>query len=731
LRENAQSCIGDALWVHVRARCRLGPLVARINRIRTGPGSRQRIWEGLLLRLILLVPLTASAPALDLPAGPDAPLHATFQRALGAWLSQRMEAPMRAALPPAGQGSVSDIIALLADPSAKPSTELLRTMRTLRAGRMDVDPVAGIAYAMVEDRALGPQGWTMILMRNGAKSLAQDHRLPELRFLAEMGALAIVASWPDPPSVDDLRERSLTTVEEVLCAPSDEGAERFLWWMWQRADILQYQGTTSIERVVANAHKAHGDGSWLGCMLAASLQQLHLTTAPGPTETRLAAERAMVDSYAKAHALHPDRPEAALEILRQRSALDRRGQDDDGDGDDGETWFVRVVTAELDDQDAYRTMVACVANCPTCRNRFARACLATGRFDTIVPLGYLAVNGFSAQTAWTSNRIGYVDWRHGRRHDDLERLITGYRSGPLASDPRLHLLEAEMLLLEGEPARATEALKAVPDDIDVQDGSLLVQLTRNGRPLAMLREEADARALAKDALDSVDSAYAQGDQGLALTRLAALLTDHSTDATRRFALRYGAAMQLGQSPAAIQDPSPLPLVATYGHMQALTWLLDHGEPVDAVDREGYTALQRAAQHNGLDVIRKLLAHGANIEATDQKGRTALHLVAGMTQVPSTIPPAFLQQMLPQSLQTLHLLLDNGAKVNARDHEQRMPVQYALQRQWAEGVAALVLAGGLDGLSAEEGEKVLKEAKATPAGVAIVKRMSAAKQGSNF
>ncbi len=255
----------------------------------------------------------------------------------------------------------------------------------------------------------------------------------------------------------------------------------------------------------------------------------------------------------------------------------------------------------------------------------------------------------------------------------MDQLIAGYNASPLAGDPRLHLLEAELLLLEGDPARATEALKAVPDDLDVQDGSLLVQLTHNGRPLALLREEVGARAQAMDAFAEVDDAYAAGNQSGALTKLAALISRAASDPVRRFALRYGAAMQFGQAPDAIQDPSPLPLAAQYGNLQALTWLLDRGEPVDAVDREGLTALQRAAQQNSLEIIEMLLAHGANLEASDKNGRTALHIVAGITQLPPGIPPAMIPQLTPQCLKTLHLLIDKGAKANARDHAKRTPV----------------------------------------------------------
>ncbi len=173
----------------------------------------------------------------------------------------------------------------------------------------------------------------------------------------------------------------------MLSAPADEGSERFLWWLLQRAELAQYQVPDAAQRVITSARKAHGDGTWLGLMLDATWNQLRLSMIGGSAEARLTAETAVMETYAKAHELHPDRPEAAVEILKLRSSRQMMGDDDATDDNDCEAWFTRAVTAEFDDQEAYRTMIASVSSCPTCRNRFARACLATRRFDTRRPVG--------------------------------------------------------------------------------------------------------------------------------------------------------------------------------------------------------------------------------------------------------------------------------------------------------------------------------------------------------
>ena len=41
-------------------------------------------------------------------------------------------------------------------------------------------------------------------------------------------------------------------------------------------------------------------------------------------------------------------------------------------------------------------------------------------------------------------------------------------------------------------------------------------------------------------------------------------------------------------------------------------MLAEGVPVDIIDWDGFTALERAAMHNQADVIHELLQRGANV-----------------------------------------------------------------------------------------------------------------------
>ena len=53
-----------------------------------------------------------------------------------------------------------------------------------------------------------------------------------------------------------------------------------------------------------------------------------------------------------------------------------------------------------------------------------------------------------------------------------------------------------------------------------------------------------------------------------------------------------------------------------------------GEPVDATDRDGMTALHWAAWHGRLKAVQYLLQHGATVNVPGYGKYTALHLAAG-------------------------------------------------------------------------------------------------------
>ncbi|KDQ07851.1 hypothetical protein BOTBODRAFT_82704, partial [Botryobasidium botryosum FD-172 SS1] len=93
-------------------------------------------------------------------------------------------------------------------------------------------------------------------------------------------------------------------------------------------------------------------------------------------------------------------------------------------------------------------------------------------------------------------------------------------------------------------------------------------------------------------------------------------------------------------------------------------LLQSGADANIQDYHGYTPLHIAARCGSTPNVKALLQSGANPHIHDDGGRTALHAA---TQKEDCVD-------------TVSVLLDAGADVNAKDHSSgRTPLHYASQR----------------------------------------------------
>jgi len=81
--------------------------------------------------------------------------------------------------------------------------------------------------------------------------------------------------------------------------------------------------------------------------------------------------------------------------------------------------------------------------------------------------------------------------------------------------------------------------------------------------------------------------------------------------------------------------------------------------INAVDKEGWTALHCAAQHGSKESIKMLIELGANPSAQNSMGKTPLHLAAGQANV-----------------LCCEILVQGGASVNAQDNHGMTPIHAA-------------------------------------------------------
>jgi ankyrin repeat protein len=119
----------------------------------------------------------------------------------------------------------------------------------------------------------------------------------------------------------------------------------------------------------------------------------------------------------------------------------------------------------------------------------------------------------------------------------------------------------------------------------------------------------------------------------------------------------------------------LTFAAASGDLSKVRSMLDRGALVDALDREGKTALMSASKNGHRDVIELLLEKGAEINAKGRYGKSA---------------------MMPASAEghgdVVSLLLDRGANVNARDEYHQTALMCAALRGHAEVVEILLERG---------------------------------------
>lgn len=122
------------------------------------------------------------------------------------------------------------------------------------------------------------------------------------------------------------------------------------------------------------------------------------------------------------------------------------------------------------------------------------------------------------------------------------------------------------------------------------------------------------------------------------------------------------ALLKNENPNQTDNGQPLLTVAVLnGHVAIVETLLKGGALVDAVDRDSYTALIRAAERGDVDVVDVLLKRNAKPNAQTRQGVTALMVAARLGNA-----------------EIVRLLLEKKAPPNTADFTGRTALAYARQ-----------------------------------------------------
>lgn len=347
--------------------------------------------------------------------------------------------------------------------------------------------------------------------------------------------------------------------------------------------------------------------------------------------------------------LRPDLPQAASEMITVATAdiTDTR--------ESARAWFDRAVAAQLDYTPAYDAMLSHLDprwhGSHTEKMLFARECLATGRFDTAVPLYYLTALHMMGEEY--PNDTWRAVYRQPAVHQELEQLFTNYFKNPsrYANPVALHTHQATAEAWCGNYDRAKELLAKLPADAPFDRRILSWNLGREGF-------EAEVRAFTGPQKDTLIKA-----EGLSLKfkfsqavplfiqAMDASKDDHAVYNYLRDRIAWmcmgGAEDDIGSD--SIRLPSQH-LAARNNHLEVLEFLLDHGADVNAVIDDSWTPLHLAIRYGSSEGVRMLMDHGADVRLTPKQNSSPLTVALNYK----------LMKIVP-------LLLQKGADVNYNQH----------------------------------------------------------------
>ena len=343
------------------------------------------------------------------------------------------------------------------------------------------------------------------------------------------------------------------------------------------------------------------------------------------------------DLFAKAWQLHPEQPEAAAKLI---------GVTMGGAGSSTETlqlWFNRAVAAQMDYGEAYTSLLWAIrprwGGSHAEMLQLGEAALATGRFDTYVPLFYLrTLRDVGEEIPGNQWRTLFRD---ARCQENLQKLFDGLLKEPCRVSDRPHLLTLRAMteMWAGQYDQAKQDLAQAGVRVNLRNGywgqsisweyqkwkevdGELAAFTGPCKEILTKAESLELEGKTPDALQLYQQALAQSEAdrsayGFVLDRIAMINIEHKKDVG--FARMPGGAFR----------------TAIYmGDSDVVNFLLDHGVSLDAPLAGGETPFQLAVDDDSREVAALLISRGAKTDVRDSKGNTPLARAAsgGMQQV---------------------------------------------------------------------------------------------------
>lgn len=379
--------------------------------------------------------------------------------------------------------------------------------------------------------------------------------------------------------------------------------------------------------------------------------------------------------FTEAWKTHPERPESAALMMRVT-----RG----GHGNPGETvrtWFDRAVSVQMDYPEAYYEMLLNLrphwGGSHAAMRAFAEECLATGRYDTDVPLFYLyALRNIG--TELEDDRWRKV-FREKKTRRNFEILFAGLLAEPGRQPARDRILTQQALVSawSGDYRDAKVLWDRIAHDVDLENGFWGKTLSWSNTPREVVEAELEAfTGIQGDLLSKAETLALNNEINMALSLFEEALNGAgANEAMKAYLLNRIALLRLGKSAEQIGTDAPLYVAARENRIDVAAFMLDKGIDVDGENCRFWTPLQIAAKEGHVEMVKLLLAHGADPNHRGYALRTPLHsaVVSGHADI-------------------VRDLIQRGADVNLANSADYAALHFAIYHRHAEIAADLIKSG---------------------------------------
>lgn len=137
--------------------------------------------------------------------------------------------------------------------------------------------------------------------------------------------------------------------------------------------------------------------------------------------------------------------------------------------------------------------------------------------------------------------------------------------------------------------------------------------------------------------------------------------------------------------------TPLFFAAESGNLELVKYLIEQGADINAVDYRSKNVLMHAAYYGRYNVVDYLLSKDFKVDAVDDYQRTAL-MMPSMYYYNEMVEDRSFVEREENAYQTTKLLVEKGAKINARDFEGMTTLMFALSNGYLRLVEYLLSNG---------------------------------------